>query len=108
MTFDLIFVSAFVLGWLACGILPWFALSVVTRGHAGMGMLPLCLLAAVVAGISVPLLGPDDETGLALSFSLSLAVPVLLLAARRLALSAGPRTEPATPVVSPPSEVERR
>jgi hypothetical protein len=42
--FALIFLSLFLLGWLFCAFLPWLAVSVATRGNAGLGM-PLCLFA---------------------------------------------------------------
>jgi hypothetical protein len=81
--FDAIFISLFVLGWLICGFLPWLALSVGTRGDAGLGYLPLCLFTAVVAGIAVPVLGLNDGRGLWVSFVVAFAAPSLLLAAAR-------------------------
>ena len=81
MLFNLIFLSLFVVGWLICAFLPWLVLSVATRGHAGVGYLPLCLLGGVVAGIAVPLLGLNDGTGLVVSFTMAAFVPAVLLAA---------------------------
>lgn len=80
--------SLFVSAWLILGFLPWLAFSVATRGHAGLGMLPLCLLAAVVAGLAVPVLGKDDGDGIWLSMVAALVAPALLMAARRFALPA--------------------
>jgi hypothetical protein len=86
--FTFIFVSIFVFGWLLLGFLPWLGLSVATRGNAGLVNLPLCLLAAVVAGLAVPLLGKDDAQGLWLSALAAFLAPCALLAARRFSLGA--------------------
>lgn len=83
MLFDLIFLSLFLLGWVICAFVPWLALSVATRGDAGLRYLPLCLFAGVVAAIAVPLLGLTDGRGLALSFAAAAAAPALLLAVAR-------------------------
>jgi len=89
--FTLIFMSLFLAGWLVCAAAPWFALSIKTRGSAGLRYLPLCLFAGVVAALAVPILGLDDGRGLALSFVVAFLAPALLLAARRFSL---PRTAP--------------
>lgn len=86
--YTLIFVSLFVAGWLILAFIPWLVLSVATRGNAGLLNLPLCLVAGVVAGLAVPLLGKDDAVGMWLSAMAALLVPSLLLAARRFSLSA--------------------
>jgi hypothetical protein len=96
--FELIFVTLFVTAWLICGFIPWLVLSVATKGEAGLGNLPLCLFAGVVAGMAVPLLGKDDWAGIWLSFLAAAAVPAMLLGARRFA-TAGLRTR-STPVPS--------
>ena len=83
MLFDFIFLSLFLLGWLVCAFLPWLTLSVATRGDAGLGYLPLCLFAGVVAAVAVPVLGLDDSRGLVLSFVAAAAVPAVLLAVAR-------------------------
>ncbi len=83
MLFDAIFLSLFVLGWLICGFLPWLVLSVGTRGDAGLGYLPLCLLTSVVAGVAIPVLGLNDGRGLLVSFAVAFAAPSLLLAVAR-------------------------
>ena len=82
--FTAIFLSLIVGGWLVLGFLPWLAWSVATRGHAGLGMLPLCLFAAIVAGLAVPLLIRDDGLGVALSATAAGVASVGLLTARRL------------------------
>ncbi|MXZ89084.1 MAG: hypothetical protein F4Z07_09645 [Dehalococcoidia bacterium] len=94
MLFDLLFITLYVLGWLALGFLPWLALSVITRGNAGLRYLPLSMGAGVVGGLAVPFIR-DDELGLILSFVVALVLPALLLAAQRLALRlrAEPRGE---------------
>ncbi|MCC6388750.1 MAG: hypothetical protein IT302_15350 [Dehalococcoidia bacterium] len=89
--FTLIFMSLFLAGWLLCAGIPWFALSVKTRGNAGLRYLPLCLFAGVVAALAIPILGLDDGRGVALSFVAAFTTPTLLLAARRFSL---PRTAP--------------
>ncbi len=83
MLFDFIFLSLFLLGWLICAFVPWLALSVATRGDAGLGYLPLCLFAGLVAAVAVPLLGLDDLRGLVISFVAATAVPALLLGVAR-------------------------
>ena len=83
MLFDLIFLTIFVIGWLFCAFVPWLALSVATRGDAGLGYLPACLAVGVVGALAVPLLGLTDGRGLALSFVAAAAAPTLLLAAGR-------------------------
>ncbi len=83
MLFDALFITLFVIGWLALGFLPWLALSVATRGNAGMRYLPLSMAAAVIGGLAVPVFR-DDEVGLILSFVVALAFPTLLLTARRV------------------------
>lgn len=90
MLFDLIFVGLFVAGWLVCAFLPWLALSVATRGAAGLVNLPLCLFAGVVAALTVPLIGFNGSGGLRLSFVAAVLVPSLLLAARRFSMGALP------------------
>ncbi|MCC7364708.1 MAG: hypothetical protein IT303_10075 [Dehalococcoidia bacterium] len=92
MTFEAIALTVLVAGWLVCAYLPWFLFSVFTRGHAGLGMLPLCLFAGVVGALAVPILGLRDGTGLVLSFVAAAVVPVALLAARRFAMPARGRT----------------
>lgn len=86
--FTFIFVGLFVAGWLLAGLVPWMVLSVATRGHAGLFNLPLCLFAGVVGGLAVPVLGKDDAAGIWLSMLAAVAVPSLLLVARRLSLGA--------------------
>ena len=96
MLFELIFVSLFLLGWLFCAFLPWLALSIATRGHAGIGMLPLCLFTGVVAALAVPVLINDGWTGLWLSFVAATLAPAALLAIRRFA--ADPALTPQPPL----------
>ncbi len=86
--FTAIFLSLFVGAWLILGFIPWLAFSVATRGHAGLGMLSLCLLTGVVAGLAVPLLGKDDGEGIWISMIAAVAAPALLMTARRFALPA--------------------
>ncbi len=88
MLFDLIFLGLFVSGWLLCGYIPWVALSVATRGNAGLGNLPLSLFVGLVAGLSVPILFRQDGLGAAISFVTALFAAIALLAARRFAASA--------------------
>ena len=85
MLFTLIFVSLYVLGWMALGFAPWLALSVYTRGHAGLRYLLLSVFAAVAGGLAVPTLIRDDGLGIVLSFAAAFALPCLLLIARQVA-----------------------
>ena len=90
MLFNLIFISLFLSGWLVLAFLPWLAVSVATRGHAGLRLLPLALFTGVVGGLAVPILIRDDGLGLVLSFVAAFALPSLLLGAQRLAAAPGP------------------
>lgn len=98
MLFDAIFLSLFVSGWLMCGFFPWLAVSVATRGGAGLVYLPLSMFAGLVGGLAVPVLGADGKGGIWLSFLVALIVPSLLLAARRMSL------HQAVPAPAPASE----
>jgi len=84
--FTAIFLTPIVAGWLVLGFVPWLGWSVASRGNAGLGMLPLCLFAGVVAGLAVPLLLRDDAWGLFLSAVAAFLSSFALLAARRLAV----------------------
>jgi hypothetical protein len=86
--FDLIFLSLFVSGWLLCGYIPWVVLSVATRGNAGLGNLPLSLFAALIAGLSVPILFRQDGLGVVISLLAAFLASIALLAARRAAAGA--------------------
>lgn len=86
MLFELIFGSLFIAAWMITGSIPWLALSVATRGRAGLANLPLCIFGGVVAGLAVPVLGLDGVVGIPVSFAAAVVVPALLLAARRFAL----------------------
>lgn len=98
MLFTAIFLGALLFGWSVCAFAPWLALSVATRGNAGLGNLPLCLFAGIVCALAVPLLGMDDVRGLWLSFVVAVVAPSLLLAARRFSMGSvaaeHPRTTP--------------
>lgn len=83
-----IFLGGFIVGWALCAYLPWLVAAIVTHGRAGMGMLALCLFAGVVCALAVPVLGADGWLGLALSFPVAMAASAMLLAARRLTLTA--------------------
>jgi len=89
-----IFVSLYVTGWLICAFIPWLALSVATRGRAGLGVLPLCLFAGVVAALAVPVFGLTGVTGFWLSFLIAATVPAVLLALRRFSLHDAALREP--------------
>ena len=88
MLYTAIFVSLFVIGWLICAFIPWLALSVATRGNAGLAMLPLCLFTGVIAGLAVPVFGMTGVAGFWLSFVAAALVPALLLTIRRFTLHA--------------------
>lgn len=85
MLFEAIFLTLFFAGWLGCAFLPWLALSVATKGEAGLAVLPLCLLAGTVAALLVPILGLENTTGLWLSFLAAFLASAAALAARRFA-----------------------
>ena len=88
MSFDVIALAVLISGWLICGVVPWLVLSVLTRGQAGLGMLPLSMFVAVVAAMAVPILGATGSGGLWLSFVVAILVPGALLATRRFAIGA--------------------
>lgn len=94
MWFDVVFVTLFLAGWLILAAAPWVAVSVRTKGEAGMVNLLLCLLTGVVAALAVPLLGKDDAVGLWLSFVVAFLAPAALLAIRRYSLGAHPSHAP--------------
>ena len=94
MLYSAIFVTLYVIGWLICAFIPWLALSVATRGHAGLGILPLCLFAGVIAALAVPVFGLTGATGFWLSFVIAALVPAALLALRRFSLHDAPLGEP--------------
>ena len=97
MIFTLIFLGGLVAGWLLCAYIPWLALSVATRGGAGIGMLPVCLAAGLVGALAVPALGADGTSGLWASFAIAFGLSALLLALRRYAFgtrAAAPAKEP--------------
>ena len=91
MLFNAIFLAIFFSAWAICGFIPWLAVSAVTRGNAGLGMLPLCIFAGIIAGPAVPILGLDNVAGIWVSLLAAIAVPAALLAIRRYSL--GPREE---------------
>lgn len=95
--FDLIFLGLFIAGWMLTGLVPWMITSVVTRGHAGLLNLPLCLLAAVAGGLLVPIVGFTGSSGIWLSFAIALLFPSGLMAARRLSLGVLSETAAAEP-----------
>lgn len=97
--FTVIFLSLFLVAWLLLGFAVWLTVSVATRGNAGLGMLPLCLVAGIVAGLAVPLLGKDDDAGIWWSMAAAVVVPAMLMAARRLALPA--RDSKTSPTAAP-------
>lgn len=91
MSFDLIVLTLLITGWAICGVVPWLALSVATKGNAGLIYLPLSMFAAVVLALLVPFLGATGMGGLWLSFAVALVGPALLLGARRFSLVASDR-----------------
>jgi len=88
--FTLIFVGLFVAAWLFVASIPWFALSIATRGRAGLANLPFCLFAGFVGGLAIPVLGKDDAAGIWLSMVAALAASALILAARRASVGVLP------------------
>ena len=90
--FELIFLGGLIVGWLICAYVPWLIRSVLTRGHAGLGMLPLCLVSGLVGAFAVPLLGFDGAGGLRTSFVVAAAIPAALLLLRQLTRTAPPAT----------------
>jgi hypothetical protein len=103
--FNIIFVSLFIAAWMALGLIPWVVTSVLTRGHAGMAYLPLCLLAGVAGGMLVPFLGFTGTGGIWLSMLAALLLPSILMVARRYSLGFG-RASNETPVTRPSSEAK--
>lgn len=81
-----IFVSLFLIAWSALAFTPWLAVSVRTKGHAGLVNLPLCLLAGIAGGFAVPLLGFTGSGGVWASLAVAFVAPAMLLAARRFSL----------------------
>jgi hypothetical protein len=101
VSFDQIFVTLFVTGWALCGLFAWLAASVLTRGHAGLVMLPASMATAVLFALLVPFLGATGVGGIWLSFVVAVVAPSLLLAARRFALEIPIGARPAAPSATP-------
>ena len=88
MLFTLIFVTIFVVGWSFCGLVPWLVGSILSRGNAGLSTLPLCIFAANVAALAVPLPGADGMGGFIASFAVAMVTSAGLLLVRKFALGA--------------------
>lgn len=88
MTFEAIFLTVFISAWVACGSIGWLVFSVATRGHAGLVLLPVCMVTGLIGGISVPLLFRDDAWGILVSLVVAVAASLVLLAAHRFSLGA--------------------
>ena len=97
MLYEIIFVGLFLAGWLVCAFIPWLVVSAITRGNAGIGMLPLCLFAGVVGALAVPFLINDGWTGVWLSFVAAVVAPAGLMAVRRLTADAALTPQPPLP-----------
>ena len=65
MTFEarLAFLIFFFLCWTIVAFFPWVATALYVRGRGAAVALPLAVVAAWAAGVSVPLLGMRDATG---------------------------------------------
>ncbi len=65
MTFEarLAFRVFFFLCWTIVALFPWIATALYVRGRGAALALPLAVVAAWAAGVSVPLLGMRDVTG---------------------------------------------
>lgn len=83
MTFEarLAFLIFFFLCWTVVALLPWIAAALYVRGRGAALALPLAVLAAWAAGISVPLIGMRDAAG----FFISLLAAFLAAAAGSVA-----------------------
>jgi hypothetical protein len=101
VSFEQIFVALFVTGWALCGLFAWLAASVLTRGHAGLVMLPASMATAVLFALLVPFLGATGVRGIWLSFVVATVAPSLLMAARRFALDIPIGARPAAPSATP-------
>ena len=79
MTFEarLAFVLLFFALWSLLGFLPWSVAAVIRRGRHVLPALPIAIAASALAGLLVPLLGAQDETGFLLSIATSFAGGVL-------------------------------
>ena len=106
MLYTTIFISLYVIGWLICAFIPWLALSIATKGNAGLWMLPLCLFAGVVCALAVPVFGLTGFTGFWLSFVVGAVAPAVLLTLRRFAVPALPAAsaKPQPPIAKPQEE----
>ncbi|MEX2238233.1 MAG: hypothetical protein WEB00_11930 [Dehalococcoidia bacterium] len=65
---DVLFLSLFVGGWLACAGLSWLAVSARRRGRGALITLPAALIWGCIFALLLPVLGMDGWAGLALSF----------------------------------------
>lgn len=86
--FPLIAGSLLLATWMAIGLLPWLATSVLTRGHAGLVYLPVCMFLGVTGGLLVPFIGLTGWSGVWLSLLAALLLPATLMVARGISLGA--------------------
>ncbi|MBI5948369.1 MAG: hypothetical protein HY875_09545 [Chloroflexi bacterium] len=96
-SFDAIALTLLLAGWAIAGAIPWLALSVATRGNAGLAFLPIAMITGVIGALVVPIVGATGATGLVVSFPVAFFASAALLAARKLSLSV---SHPADPVAA--------
>lgn len=108
MLFTLLFSGIFVLLWSICGLIPWLVTSVISRGSAGLALLPLCIFTANVAAIAVPVLGADGMGGFIASFPVAIAASTALILVRKFALGSVAHHVPAAnKAEAPPAGSEK-
>ncbi len=77
--------------WAACGLLPWCAALLVSRGRGALASLPLAAFAGIAGGALVPAIGADGGIGFAVSLATAVAggAVAVTIAVRRASRSQG-------------------
>ena len=94
------FILLFLLVWSIVGLIPWTVAAITSRGRGSLLLLPIVILAAIAAGIIVPLTGARGVTGFWISLITALAGAIIAATAgaaliRRLHVSEPSASKPA-------------
>ena len=97
------FIILFLLIWCIVGLIPWTVAAVTSRGRGSLLLLPIVLLAAVAAGIIVPLTGAKGVTGFWISLITALIGASIATIAGTALVRRLPASEPSTsnPAIRP-------
>jgi hypothetical protein len=71
------FIILFLLVWSIIGLIPWTVAAITSRGRGSLLLLPIVILAAIAAGIIVPLTGAKGVTGFWISLITALTGAII-------------------------------